>query len=121
MHHVVNRHSNFVGNKNYLKCEHGELNDTDIRRKKWLKKGTQVYEKFKSIVLQRQVVADLSHMTRLVYTTLLEVFHSVKIRYLPKSIFFNMEKMIAGTQLAILDHNLNVDREQVRIRLTFLF
>ncbi|XP_057302544.1 uncharacterized protein LOC130636732 [Hydractinia symbiolongicarpus] len=42
MHHVVNRHSNFVGNKNYLKCEHGELNDTDIRRKKWLKKGTQV-------------------------------------------------------------------------------
>ncbi|XP_057302473.1 uncharacterized protein LOC130636657 [Hydractinia symbiolongicarpus] len=68
----------------------------------------QVYEKLKFIVLQRQVVADLSH----IYTTLLEVFHSVKIRCFPKFIFFNMEKMIAGTQLAILDHNLNVDREQ---------
>ena len=48
-----------------------------------------------------------------IYTTLLEIYHSVKIRYLPKSIFFSMEKMIAGTQLAVLDHNNDVDREQV--------
>ena len=45
---------------------------------------------------------------------LLEVFHGVKIRYLPESIFYKMEKMIAGTQLAALDHNNNINRPQVR-------
>ena len=121
IHHVVNRHSSFVGHTKYTKCEHAQLSETEERKKKWMRKGTQCYEKFKSIVLQKQVVADLSLMTELVYTTLLEVFHSVKIRYLPKSIFFNMEKMIAGTQLAALDHNLNCDREQVSINWYFFY
>ena len=43
----------------------------------------------------------------------LEVFHSLKIRYLPKNIFFEQDKMIAGAQLAALDHNHNIERSQV--------
>ena len=52
-------------------------------------------------------------MNENVYTTYLEVYHSVRVRYLPKSSFFEAEKMLAGSQLAALDHNNSVGREQV--------
>ena len=41
------------------------------------------------------LVADLEHMTEEVNTTLLEVFHSKKMSYLPKTRIFRMEKMVA--------------------------
>ena len=82
-------------------------------RKEWLTMGSEAHQKLVKIVTQSVLVADLEKLTEQVLTTVLEVFHSVKIRYLPKSIFFRMEKMIAGTQLAILDHNNNVNRDQV--------
>ena len=66
------------------------------------------------------LVKDLEQMTEQVQTTMLEVFHGVKIRYLPKSIFYQMEKMIAGTQLAVMDHNNNVNREQVNKKYIFV-
>ena len=83
--------------------------------------STSSYYRFLSILLQRQLVTDLAKMNEGIYTTLLEIYHSVKIRYLPKSIFFSMEKMIAGTQLAVLDHNHNVDREQVIYLQPYIF
>ena len=48
-----------------------------------------------------------------IYTTYLKVFHSVKIRYVPKQIFFEQDKMVAGTELAALDFNHDVNRSQV--------
>ena len=62
------------------------------------------------------LVNDIKKMTEQVNTTMLEIFHGVKIRYLPKSIFYKMEKLFAGTQLAALDHNNNVNRSQVKTR-----
>ena len=75
--------------------------------------GSVAHEKLIKVVTQKVLVADLEKLTEQACTTMLEVFHSVKIRYLPKSIFFKFEKMIAGTQLAALDHNHSVNRKQV--------
>lgn len=75
--------------------------------------GSEAHNKLVKIVTQPCLVKDLEKLTEQINTTLLEVFHSLKIRYLPKSTFFKMEKMLAGTQLAILDHNHNINREQV--------
>ena len=44
---------------------------------------------------------------------------ALKIAYLPKKTFFGIEKMIAGTQIAALDHNHNVNREQVQTTIIF--
>ena len=52
-------------------------------------------------------------MTEQVNSTLLEVFYAKKMFYLRKSTFFWMEKMVAGTQIAVLDHNSNINRSQV--------
>ena len=56
IHHVINRHTGFIGNSKFTKCEHAPLNETEERKKKWMKKGSQSYEKFKAIVLQKQVI-----------------------------------------------------------------
>ncbi|XP_057294360.1 uncharacterized protein LOC130622919 [Hydractinia symbiolongicarpus] len=74
--------------------------------------GLAAHEKLVKIVAQPMLVKDLQQLTEQIHTTLLEVFHTLKIRYLPKATYFRMEKMIGGTQLAILDHNNNVDRAQ---------
>ena len=54
-------------------------------------------------------------MAKQVSTTMLEVFHAIKIGYLPKRTCFSIDKMIAGTQIATLDHNHNVARDPVSI------
>lgn len=111
VHHSVNRHV-FPHNQFYRKCDHPPLSNEALGRKEWLDMGSAAHAKLIKVVTQPVLVKDLEQMTEQVNTTLLEVFHSLKIRYLPKSTFFKMEKMIAGTQLAILDHNNNVNREQ---------
>ena len=75
--------------------------------------GSAPHDALRKILLTKQLLEDIEKMTLQIHTTYLEVFHSIKIRYLHKSIFFDLEKMVAGTQLASLDHNFNVAREQV--------
>ena len=50
---------------------------------------------------------------------MLEVFHAMKIAYLPKKTFFGIEEMIASAQIAALDHYNNVNREQVQTTIRF--
>ena len=113
IHHTVNKHS-FPQNKYYKSCAHAKLTAEEKSKKEWLVMGSAAHEKLIKIVTPTLLVNDIKKMTEQVHTTLLEVFHGVKIRYLPKSIFYKMEKMIAGTQLAALDHNNNINRPQVR-------
>lgn len=42
----------------------------------------------------------------------LEQYHSVMLKYVPKWEHFSYNGMLARTQLAILDHNNNVNRKQ---------
>ncbi|KAK7157007.1 hypothetical protein R3I94_006918 [Phoxinus phoxinus] len=46
------------------------------------------------------------------HTGKLEVFHSLLLKYCPKRIHFHYTSMLARTQLAVLDHNENVNRHQ---------
>ena len=46
----------------------------------------------------------------------LEVFHSTMTKYTPKRLHFFYESMLARTQLAVLDHNYNVGREQAKTK-----
>ena len=81
--------------------------------------GSESDEKLRKILREKTLLADLEHMTEQVNTTMLEVFHAVKIAYLPKKTFLGIEKMIAGTQIAALHHNHNANREQVQKTVIF--
>ena len=110
--HIVNKHT-FPQNIYYKKCDHPLLNTEQSQRKQWLEMGSAANEKLVKIISEKNLVADLEHMTKQVNTTLLEVFHPKKMSYLPKSTFFPMEKMVAGTQIAALDHTNSINRSQV--------
>ena len=97
----------------YKKCEHKDYSEEEMAQRKWLKFGSPSHEALKSVVMNSGLVKDVAKLNE-------NVFHALKIRYIPKSIFFEQEKMIAGVELAALDHNLNINRGQV-IYFTILY
>ena len=113
-HHDVNKH-HFPNNVFYKKCDHASLSEDETNKKEWFHMGSEAHEKIIRVLSKKSLLGDLEQMTKQVNTTMLEVFHATKIGYLPKKTCFNIDKMIAGTQIAVLDHNHNVNREQVSI------
>ena len=95
------------------KCEHEPYTSDESRRKTWLEYDSPSHNALRSVILNKQLQKDLEKLNENIFTTYLEVFHALKIRYLPKSIFYEEEKMLAGARLAALDHNYNVDRKQL--------
>ncbi|XP_066933447.1 uncharacterized protein [Clytia hemisphaerica] len=104
IHHVVDRHE-FPG-EHYTKCPH----ENDTSQYEWMTAGSLPHEALQRIALHKTFQKDLEKLNLNVFTTHLEVFHSLKIRYLPKSVFFEQTKMECGMMLAALDHNLNINR-----------
>lgn len=58
------------------------------------------------------LLRDLAHLTKFCHTGELESYHSMMLKYVPKRLHFSHGGMVARTQLAILDHNSNVGRQQ---------
>ena len=111
-HHIVNRHK-FELHVFYKECAQPPLDEKIVVTTEWLAMGTEAHEALCKIISEATLLPDMEHVTFDVNTALLEVFHSLKIRYLPKSIFYRMEKMIAGTEISTLDYNNNILSEQV--------
>ena len=77
--------------------------------------GPQSHEKLQKILCEKTLLADLENMTEQINTQ----DRALKIAYLPKKTFFGIEKMIADTQIAALDHNHNVNRVLVQTTIIF--
>ena len=114
IHHVCNRHT-FAGNRYYYVCSHSQCDKKEARTKKWMKPCSPSYKAPKEVIMDKVLMKDMEKMNKNIYTTYLEVFHSLKIWYIPKSIFFEQEKMVSGAKFAAQDHNTNITREQVRL------
>lgn len=46
----------------------------------------------------------------------LEVFHSSMLKYTQKRLHFSYDAMLARTQLAVMDHNANIGKEQAKTK-----
>ena len=55
---------------------------------------------------------DLPNLVLFKHSGHIESFHNVMLKYVPKRLKFSYEGMYARTQLAVLDHNSNLDRRQ---------
>ena len=93
--HTVNKHCWKIGKKWY-KCNHAPLSRGKVRKTKWLKPGSPAH-----IAYQR------------CHTDKLQYFHSLLTNYCPKRQEFDYDVMWTRHQLAIMDHNHNVNRQQV--------
>ena len=112
IHHVVNVHS-WSSAQHFLECAHPTLDQTTERRKKWLVLSSPAHEALKEVVLDTKLLQDLNSLTQFCHTGNLEVYHSLLTKYCPKWQHFSYSGMVARTQLAVIDHNMHTNREQV--------
>ena len=64
----------------------------------------------------KNLLNDLNKLTKFHHTGDLEQYHSVLLKYAPKREHFSYNGMATRTQLAVLDHNSNVRRNQAVIQ-----
>ncbi|XP_073713994.1 uncharacterized protein [Misgurnus anguillicaudatus] len=113
LYHVCGVHR-WEENGQEYRCYHDDLIDDQQIRKKWLKKGSAAWNALKAVVLDKNLLRVFSQLTLFKHTGNLEVFHSSMLKYAEKRRHFTYVSMQARLQLSVIDHNLNVDRQQDR-------
>ncbi|VDI27339.1 Hypothetical predicted protein [Mytilus galloprovincialis] len=110
LYHISNRHT-FPG-KLVTKCGHPPLSADAIRKKKWLPKDSPAYEALEKVITNKLILRDIRHLDRFCHTGSLETYHSMMLKYCPKRLEFDYPSMVARTQLAVVDNNVNIGRKQ---------
>ncbi|EDO39799.1 predicted protein [Nematostella vectensis] len=105
---TANRHI-LSTNSKFLKCAHTDLAEEEVRRKKWFRPGSPPHNE---VVTIQSLLKTLSHLTGCVHTSVLETYHSLYLKYLPKRIHFSYQAMVEGTKLAALDHSHHTGRKK---------
>ena len=98
--------------KLFHKCSHQKLSRAQLRNTAWLKAGSSAHVALEEVVLNRKLLKDLAKLADFCHTGGLEVYHSMPLKYCPKREHFTYQGMLARTQLAALDNNSNVGRQQ---------
>uniref|UniRef100_A0A8C1M8N5 Uncharacterized protein n=1 Tax=Cyprinus carpio TaxID=7962 RepID=A0A8C1M8N5_CYPCA len=101
LHHICGVHR-WTEDGRRKECDHDDLSPDQQRRKRWLKKESPSFRTLSMLVLNPSLLKDLRQM----------VYHSVLLKYCRKNLHFHYSSMAARTQLAVIDHNENVNREQ---------
>ncbi|XP_053555458.1 uncharacterized protein LOC128646060 [Bombina bombina] len=118
MYHVTNQHS-WVKGTSVHKCPHDDLNKEEDTKHPWLKMGTMATSELSLFVHDEQIQQDLTHLTEFCNAGDTDLFHSMLLKYRPKGAHFTLKSLEARTKLAILAHNVNVDRFPVKKQLGF--
>lgn len=102
--------------KKLKKCGHQPINRKDQKETKWLENGSPAHVALEEVVTNKKLLKDLAKLTEFHHTGELESYHSLMTKYAPKREHFCYNGMVARTQLAIMDHNANVNRNQAEIK-----
>ncbi|XDV48298.1 hypothetical protein PO909_017735 [Leuciscus waleckii] len=94
----------------YPVCRHAPRVSTD--KEKWLKAGTPVHYKLEKLFTSKRVLKDVSKLSPHHQTSSLEAFHSVVIRFVPKSVPFPFLGMLCRLYLSAMHYNENAVRPQ---------
>ncbi|XP_063076993.1 uncharacterized protein LOC134466993 [Engraulis encrasicolus] len=94
------------------RCYHPPPTEEEQRRKMWLETDSPAFQALTGLVMDKNLLRDLRQMTLFKHTGSLEVYHSVILKYAEKRLHFSYDSMRARSQLAILDHNNNLERPQ---------
>jgi len=89
-------------------CTHPDLD----HKRKWLKPNTKPFDKLSSILSNKRLVADIKKLSPYHQTSSVEAFHSLLIRFAPKSVAFSYTGMLARMMLAGMHYNENSERRQ---------
>lgn len=96
----------------FHKCCHPVLTNEQERNKEWLDPKFETFEVFQRIVFDKSILSDLKYLTEFSHTGILEVYHSLLNKWVPKSTHFSYAGMLARSQLAIINFNSGSDLKQ---------
>ncbi|XP_038134321.1 uncharacterized protein LOC119778938 [Cyprinodon tularosa] len=100
LYHVCGIHR-WEENDQEYRCRHEDISEEQQRRKKWLEKGCPAWNALKSVVLDKNLLRDLSKMTLFKHTGALEVLHSSMLKYAEKRRHFKNIVIIIVISLLI--------------------
>ena len=98
------------------KCGHAAISLKDQKSIIWLESGSPAHVALEEIVMNKKLLRDLGKLTEFHHTGKLESYHSLMAKYVPEREHFCYNGMVARTQLAILDHNANVNKSQAEVK-----
>ena len=74
------------------------------------------FKGLQSIVLDKHVLGDLKYLTKFSHTGILEIFHALNNKWIPKSQHFSHLGMVTRSQLAVMDFNSGSDLPQAKTK-----
>jgi hypothetical protein len=114
IYHIQGKHEWRNENGELEKCEHNELEDE--RKIDWFVAGSEAFKALSKIVTDPRLLKDIRQLNLCIFTSLLENFHSMLLKYAPKRLNFHPEFYRARIKLSIIDHNSSLNRQPVSIR-----
>ena len=98
-------------------CAHPPIPREIERRKGWLKVGSPAHDALKEVAWNKLLLKDVAMLAEFIHTGILEMYHGLMAKkYCQKVHHYSYHGMRARTQLAILDHNHNVGRDQAQTK-----
>ncbi|XP_051255127.1 uncharacterized protein LOC127362901 [Dicentrarchus labrax] len=94
----------------FPQCLHPTRTSRD--KSKWLTAGTTAFCRLEKVLTNKRVLKDVEKLSPHYQTSSLEAFHSVILRFAPKSVVFPFLGMLCRLYLAALHFNENVGRLQ---------
>ena len=109
--HIQDKHE-WKGHNKFTKCTHQKLTKKQIKVKEWISTKSDAFEALQSIVLCKNTLKDLVHLTQFCHTRVLEVYHAVYNKWTPKQQHFSYVGMLTRSQLAVMEFNKGISLEQ---------
>ena len=76
------------------------------RKKLWLNPTSDVFKALQSVILGKHVLGDLKYLTtKFSHTGIVEIFHALYNKWIPRSPHFSHLRMVTTSKLAIMDFN----------------
>ena len=90
IYHISNVHEWDGGEGSvFNNCVHPTLPPEEHRSKKWLRSGSLVHTTLKNIMYNKTLLCNIKMLTVFHHTGVLEVFHSLILKYCPKRQHFS--------------------------------
>ena len=112
-HHVTNSHD--WGYGTFSCCAHTALDEDELDAIKWLEAGSPAHKALNEVLEDTRLKNDIKKLNLFCHTGQLENYHGFLLKYAPKRIQFSYEGMVARLELAALDNNANVGRQQATV------
>ena len=116
VYHTANIH-HWEGSQCFHECVHPPIPRETERRKQWLKVGSPAHDALKEVAWNKSLLKDIAMLAEFIHTGILEMYHGLMAKkYCQKVQHYSYHGMRARTQLAVLDHNHNVGRNQAKTK-----